>query len=138
MQNIQFSWLKPEPSVVESIQLSSTMALFCLDEITSSAAALSEEFIAARHTTDKLLLRWQNNPAEWNQLLQKVFGRSAPLDLSGITIEILNGQAMAGLSGAYAPVAPDGNERIYINQDWLATAKADAIQAVLYGKFRSS
>ncbi|WP_198003389.1 DUF4114 domain-containing protein [Synechococcus sp. RS9916] len=76
-------------------------------------------------------MRWQNNPAEWNQLLQKVFGRSAPLDLSGITIEILNGQAMAGLSGAYAPVAPDGNERIYINQDWLATANADAIQAVL-------
>ncbi len=131
MQNIQLSWLKPAPSVVESIQLSSTMALFCLDEITSSAAALSEEFIAARHATDKLLLRWQNNPAEWNQLLQKVFGRSAPLDLSGITIEILNGQAMAGLSGAYAPVAPDGNERIYINQDWLATANADAIQAVL-------
>ncbi|WP_413743768.1 beta strand repeat-containing protein [Synechococcus sp. MIT S9451] len=107
------------------------MALFCLDETTSFAAALSEEFIAARHATYKLLLRWQNNPAEWNQLLQKVFGRSAPLDLSGITIEILNGQAMAGLSGAYAPVAPDGNERIYINQDWLATANADAIQAVL-------
>ena len=107
------------------------MALFRLEETTYSAALLSEEFTTSLHFIDELLLRLQNNPDEWNQLLLKVFGRSASLDLSGITIEILNGQVMAGLSGAYAPVAPDGDESIYINEDWLATASAAAIKAVL-------
>ena len=103
------------------------MALFNLDATTAFAVASSEEFTATLHAVDQLILRWQKNPDEWNQLLLEVFGRIAPLDLSGITIEILNGQTMAGLHGAYAPVAPDGDERIYINEDWLAMASVEAI-----------
>ena len=107
------------------------MALFLLDQSTASVVALSEKFTATLHVIDQLILRWRANPDAWNQLLLQVFGGLSPHDLSGITIEILNGQTMAGLHGAYAPVAPDGDERIYINEDWLATASEDAIQAVL-------
>ena len=107
------------------------MALLKFDETAAAAVASSEEFTASLHAVDQLILRWQKNQDEWNQLLFEVFGRSAPLDLSGIAIEILNGQTMAGLHGAYAPVAPDGDQRIYINEDWITTASSESIQAVL-------
>ena len=93
------------------------MTFFRLDETAASAATLSEEFTGSLHVIDQLILRWQNNPEEWNQLLLKVFGRTALLDLSAITIEILDGQTMSGLHGAYAPIAPNGDELIYLNGD---------------------
>ena len=107
------------------------MTLFCLDETAASAATLSEEFTESLHVIDQLILRWQNNPEEWNQLLLKVFGRTAPLDIGVITIEILDGQTMAGLHGAYAPIALNGDERIYLNGGWLAAAEQDDVEAVL-------
>ena len=80
---------------------------------------------------DQLLLQWQADPRRWQSLLHQVFGRSDAVDLSGITIEILAGQTMAGLYGAYAPVGAGGEERIYLNGDWLTRASSESIQAVL-------
>ena len=83
------------------------------------------------HAVDQRLLQWQRKTESWQQLLHKAFGRSAPLELSGIGVEILDGQTMAGLHGAYAAIAPDGDERIYINADWLNSASAAEVEAVL-------
>ena len=77
------------------------MALFSFGVTTAFAVASSEEFTASLHTVDQLLLRWQKNPDEWNQLLLEVFGRSALLEINGIMIEILNGQAVAGIFSSY-------------------------------------
>ena len=90
------------------------MALLKFDETTAAAVASSEEFIASVHAIDQLIVRWQKNPDEWNQLLLEVFGRSEAVDLTGITIEIFAGQTMAGLYGAYAPIGADQEERIYL------------------------
>ncbi len=83
------------------------------------------------HAVDRLLHQWQAKPQSWNQLLLQVFRRSAPVDLSGITIEILDGQSMAGLHGAYAHADNQGKERIYLNADWLNSASASEVEAVL-------
>ena len=80
---------------------------------------------------DQLLWQWQSDPLRWQSLLHQVFGRSEAVDLTGITIEILAGQTMADLYGAYAPIGADGEERIYLNGDWLETASAESIQAIL-------
>ena len=97
----------------------------------SSHAEQIEPLTTAMHAVDLLLLRWQSTPAPWHQLLQQTFGRSAPFQLTDISVEILDGQTMAGLHGAYAAIAPDGDERIYFNADWLASANAAAVEAVL-------
>ena len=47
------------------------MALFNFDLTTASAAATGN---SALHTIDELLLSWQKNRNEWNQLLLEVFG----------------------------------------------------------------
>ena len=52
---------------------------------------------------ERLLIEWQADPREWNQLLFQVFGRPAPIDLSGIAIEILDGRTMAGLARRLCP-----------------------------------
>ena len=85
----------------------------------------------AIHAADQLLLEWQNKTDLWQQLLQQVFRRSAAIDLCDITIEILDGNTMAGLHGAYAHASPDGGERIYLNADWLEIADEKALQSVL-------
>ena len=89
------------------------------------------QITAAIYAADQLLLQWQSNTDLWQQLLQQVFGCTADIDLGDITVEILDSNIMAGLRGAYAPVAPDGDERIYINGDWLISASNDEIEAVL-------
>ena len=80
---------------------------------------------------DQRLRRWQSKPQAWQQLLQRVFGRSAPVALSGISVEILDGHTMAGLHGAYAPAEGQREERIYLNADWLNSASATEVEAVL-------
>lgn len=89
------------------------------------------DFNASLQSIDQLLLQWQANHQSWNQLLLQVFGRCAPVDLNSIAIELLDATTMAGLRGGYAPIAPDGDERIYINADWLKSASNAEIEAVL-------
>ena len=38
---------------------------------------------------------------------------------------------MAGLHGAYAPAEGQREERIYLNSDWLNSASATEVEAVL-------
>ena len=83
------------------------------------------------HAVDQRLRRWQSRPKAWQQLLQQVFGRSAPVALSGISVEILDGHTMAGLHGAYATAQGQREERIYLNADWLNSASATEVEAVL-------
>ena len=92
---------------------------------------LAETLTPAIHAVDRLLLQWQSTPAVWQQLLQQVFGRSAPFDLSAISLEILDSQTMAGIRGAYTASDPKGEERIYLNAGWLKTATAPELEAVL-------
>ena len=80
---------------------------------------------------DQLLGQWQADPLRWQRLLLQVFRRTEAVDLSGITIEILEGRSMAGLYGAYTPVGADGEERIYLSDDWLTKADSESIKAVL-------
>ena len=80
---------------------------------------------------DQRLRRWQSRPKAWQKLLHQVFGRSTPVALSGISVEILDSHAMAGLHGAYTHADPKGEERIYLNADWLASTNAAAVEAVL-------
>ena len=85
----------------------------------------------AIHAVDQRLRRWQSKTEAWQELLQRVFGRSAPVALSGISVEILDGHTMAGLHGAYTHADPKGEERIYLNADWLNSASATEVEAVL-------
>ena len=49
-------------------------------------------------------------------------------------IELLDGQTMEGLLGAYTTSDLNGQERIYLNADWMQSADASAIEAVLLGR----
>lgn len=97
----------------------------------SNSAHHPQALLLVLHAASQRLLHWQANPQSWNQLLLQVFRRSAPIDLSGIPIEIRDGDTMAVLHGAYAPVSPNGAERIYLNADWLSSATPAAIEVVL-------
>ena len=97
-------------------------AAFSLTHTGSNRAQHPQALLLALHAADQRLLHWQDNPQSWNQLLLQVFRRSAPVELSGISIEILDGETMAGVHGAYAPISPDGAERIYLNANWLSSA----------------
>ena len=90
-----------------------------------------ETLITAMHAVDQRLRLCRSKPESWQQLLRQAFGRSAPVALSGISVELLDSQTMAGLHGAYAHAPPQGDERIYLNADWLASANAAAVEAVL-------
>ena len=83
------------------------------------------------HAVDQRLRHWQSKPQTWQQLLQQVFGRSAPVAFRGISVEILDGHTMAGLHGAYAPAEGHREEQIYLNGDWLESANSAAVEAVL-------
>ncbi|WP_414494711.1 FG-GAP-like repeat-containing protein [Synechococcus sp. MIT S9504] len=83
------------------------------------------------HAVDQRLRRWRSRPESWQKLLLEVFGRSEDVELRGISVELLDKETMAGLYGAYAPSAPDGDERIYLNADWLNSASVAEVEAVL-------
>ena len=80
---------------------------------------------------DHRLRHWQSKPQAWQELLQQVFGRSTPVALSGISVEILDSYTMAGLHGAYTHADAKKEERIYLNADWLNSASATEAEAVL-------
>ena len=90
-----------------------------------------DKIINAFDAINRLLLNSQRNEDNYLQLLLYVFGNSNPVDLSGLTVEILDGITMAGLHGAYTHSAPDNTERIYLNADWLEIANEKALQSVL-------
>ena len=64
--------------------------------------ALSEEFTASLHAIDQLILSWQNTTDEWISSLLQDLCRSALLEISGIMIVILNGQALAVMFSYFA------------------------------------
>ncbi|MCB4429355.1 hypothetical protein FZX09_11315, partial [Synechococcus sp. MU1643] len=99
--------------------------------IESAAGESRTALTAAMHAVDQRLEHWQSKPQAWQELLQHVFGRSAPVAFNGIGVEILDGHTMGGLRGAYNHADIKGEERIYLNAEWLASAKAAAVEAVL-------
>ncbi|KZR79885.1 LVIVD repeat [Synechococcus sp. MIT S9504] len=83
------------------------------------------------HAVDERLRRWRSRPESWQKLLLEVFDRSVAVELGGISVELLDKDTMAGLQGAYAAISPDDDERIYLNADWLKSASATEVEAVL-------
>ena len=88
------------------------------------------------------LRTWARESEAFTELLSRVFGelssqQSSELQESllnggfNLSVELLNGQVLGAIRGAYTSAAPDGNERIYLNAAWLRTATPDAIEAVL-------
>ena len=85
---------------------------------------------------------WASNSDAYNAMLLEIFGaqssdasRALQTSLSGsglgIRLEILAGDALSGINGAYTSAAPGGGERIYLNGAWLQIATAAEIEAVL-------
>ncbi len=86
-------------------------------------AASGELLEAARqafnlHNTPALLLQWIAELSRGDHHLLP-------------PVELLDGQTMAGLRGAYTASDPNGQERIYLNAAWLQRADPKAIEAVL-------
>ena len=85
---------------------------------------------------------WASNSDAYNAMLLEIFGaqssdasRALQTSLSGsglgIRLEILAGNTLSGINGAYTSAAPGGGERIYLNGAWLQIATAAEIEAVL-------
>ena len=56
--------------------------------------------------------------------------RSRLLDADfNLEVELLDGQVLSGIFGAYTSADASGEERIYLNADWLRTAIPEAIEA---------
>ena len=96
----------------------------------------------ALQLVENRLADWASNSDTYNALLLEVFGAqssdaTSALQASlsgtglGIRLEILAGDALSGINGAYTSAAPDGAERIYLNGAWLQRATAAEIEAVL-------
>ena len=67
-------------------------------------------------------------PAELEQVIHELScGKNDSLP----TVELLDGRIMGGLRGAYTHSDPKGNEKIYLNLDWIEVADNDQIDAVL-------
>lgn len=49
----------------------------------------------------------------------------------GIRLEVRSGEELEGAQGAYSATGTTGQETIYLNADWLATASEEQITAVL-------
>jgi Ca2+-binding RTX toxin-like protein len=97
---------------------------------------------------EQRLEAWSSNSSAYEALLAEVFGNAgtdpglwqqaagelqSTLLSSGLSIqlELLGGDQLPGLNGAYAAEAPGGGERIYLNSTWLQGASAAQIEAVL-------
>jgi hypothetical protein len=96
----------------------------------------------ALQLVENRLAAWASNTDAYNFLLLEVFrvqssDATSALQASlsgtglGIGLEILAGEALSGINGAYTSAAPDGGERIYLNAAWLQGASAAQIEAVL-------
>ena len=113
---------------------------------TAAPSSLTE----ALALVDQRLVAWASNSGAYEALLAEVFGtagtdpglwQQAAVELqstllsSGLAIrlELLSGDQLPGLSGAYTANAPGGGggERIYLNSTWLQGASTAQIEAVL-------
>ncbi|MEB3362004.1 MAG: FG-GAP-like repeat-containing protein, partial [Synechococcaceae cyanobacterium] len=106
----------------------------------SASAALEQALLQV----EALLAAWAapSNAHAFHALLLQVFGAPSPevssalgQSISGeglaIPLEILDGEVLRGIKGAYTSADPAGAERIYLNADWLQSATALDIEAVL-------
>ena len=66
------------------------------------------------NAVDQRLRRWQSRPKAWQQLLQQIFGHSAPIQFGGLSVEILDGHTVAGLHGVYTHADTNSEERIIL------------------------
>jgi len=110
--------------------------LFSGTELTGSNLELALQLVENR------LAAWASDTDAYNSQLLEVFGAqssdaASALQASlsgtglGIGLQILAGEALSGINGAYTSAAPDGGERIYLNGAWLKGASAAQIEAVL-------
>ena len=85
---------------------------------------------------------WAADEAGFADLIRKAFHSTdsppawhlrASLLNGGFTIgvDILSGEQLQGIRGAYSSSAADGGKRIFLNADWLRSASSGAIEAVL-------
>ena len=102
-----------------------------INSIGLHSAYSSQPLATAIHAVDQWLLSRQTNSESWQRLLSHVFGQASPIELSGISLELLACDSMEGPQVSYAPIAPDGKEQIYLNAGWLASATAAEVEAVL-------
>ncbi|HBH71983.1 MAG TPA: hypothetical protein DDY43_00720, partial [Synechococcales bacterium UBA10510] len=100
----------------------------------------------ALQLVENRLPAWASNSDTYNALLLEVFGVQSSeatgalqAGLSGtglgIGLEILAGDVLSSINGAYTSAAPGGGERIYLNGAWLQNATAAEIEAVLLEEF---
>ena len=91
---------------------------------------------------EQRLRSWARESEGFSELLSRVFGelssqKSSELQeclLNGglnLQVELLDGQVLGAIRGAYTSADPSGEERIYLNADWLRTATPEAIEALL-------
>ncbi|MDA9867951.1 hypothetical protein N9C85_00785, partial [Synechococcus sp. AH-224-I15] len=116
------------------------MAQLLLTDTSRSASSNLDEALLLLEVR---LAAWASNTEAYNALLLEVFGAqssdatTAALQTAiggsglGISLEILDGTTAGGINGAYTSAAPEGGDAIYLNADWLQTATAAGIEAVL-------
>ena len=110
-----------------------------LSASTSGSSRLNE----ALFLLERRFAAWRRDPVAFHALLEQVFGvpprrsaESAALLTTisgsglGISLQILDSTTIDGLIAVYTSAAPDGDERIYINADWLGR-QHEQIEAVL-------
>ncbi|MFN5118937.1 MAG: hypothetical protein ACK5JJ_12650, partial [Cyanobacteriota bacterium] len=105
-------------------------------------AATFTSLVQALELVENRLAAWASDTDAYNALLLEVFGvesstpsHSLQAVLSGnglgIAVELLEGSNLPGIRGAYTSSASDGQERIYLNHEWLLNASTAAIESVL-------
>ena len=57
-------------------------------------------------------------------------GLYTPLDLSGTMIKKLSRRYITDLQSGYSSSTPDGDKKIYNNEEWLATANTSSIKVI--------
>ncbi|MFN5221555.1 MAG: FG-GAP repeat domain-containing protein, partial [Cyanobacteriota bacterium] len=105
-------------------------------------AATFTSLVQALELVENRLAAWASDTDAYNALLLEVFGvesstpsHSLQAVLSGnglgIAVELLEGSNLPGIRGSYTSSASDGQERIYLNHEWLLNASTAAIESVL-------
>ena len=110
--------------------------------LTGTSLSSSSNLDEALLLLEARLAAWASNTDAYSALLLEVFGAQssdattalqASLSGSGlgISLQLLDGTTAGGINGAYTSASPEGGEAIYLNADWLQTATAADIEAVL-------
>jgi hypothetical protein len=114
--------------------------LVLVDSVDVKAAPNLEQ---ALQLVETRLLAWASNAEAYNDILTQVFCTTANTAAAsalksalrgsglGLGLKLLTGATLRGINGAYANAAAAGGERIYLNDNWLQSASAPQIEAVL-------